>query len=232
MMESVVIDGTGKHAAVEGYTIGGKSGTSEPTTGNEDDGYVASFIAISPIENTQVVVLVVLYDPEGETYQGGQTAGPVAANILSEVLPYLGIDKDDENITTSENSTITVPNVSSKTVSAAKQILKEYGFSVNSNISGDENTSIVTDQMPKSGTIVEKGANIYLYTKENDTRISTQVPAVTGLTIDEAKSKLKSSNLNIRVEGEEGTIISQEPQAEKSVEEGTVVDVVVQKNEE
>ena len=110
--------------------------------------------------------------------------------------------------------------------------LKEYGFSVNTNISGDENTSIVTDQMPKSGTIVEKGANIYLYTKENDTRISTQVPAVTGLTIDEAKSKLKSSNLNIRVESEEGTIISQEPQAEKSVEEGTVVDVVVQKNEE
>ena len=66
--QSVVIEGTGKHAAVQGYTIGGKSGTSEPTAGNEDAGYVASFVAISPIENTQVVVLVVLYDPQGESF--------------------------------------------------------------------------------------------------------------------------------------------------------------------
>ena len=53
MMQSVVVEGTGRHAAVEGYTIGGKSGTSEPMSGNEEEGYVASFIAISPIENTE-----------------------------------------------------------------------------------------------------------------------------------------------------------------------------------
>jgi len=232
MMESVVIEGTGKRAAVEGYTIGGKSGTSEPMAGNEEAGYVASFVAISPIENTQVVVLSVLYDPKGETYQGGQTAGPVAANVLSEVLPYLGISKNNENVVTSENTNLTVPNISSKTVASAKEILQTYGFDVRVNITGDENTSVVSDQMPKSGTILEKGGIVYLYTEENDTRMSVKVPSITGLTIDEARTKLKENNLNIKIEGKEGIIISQEPQANKSVEEGSVVDVVIQKNEE
>ena len=165
MMQSVVVEGTGKRAAVEGYSIGGKSGTSEPMSGNEEAGYVASFLAISPVENPQIIVLTVLYDPEGESFQGGQTAGPVAANILSEVLPYLDINKTGENVTTKQKTTATVPNVSSKTVAAARNILEEYGFHVNSNITGNESTSIVTDQMPKSGTLLEKDADVYLYTR-------------------------------------------------------------------
>lgn len=231
MMKSVVIDGTGKHAAVEGYTIGGKSGTSEPMSGNEDAGYVASFIAISPIENTQVVVLVVLYDPQGVSYQGGQTAGPVTSNILREVLPYFGIDKNDNNVTTTQNTTLSVPNLTSKTILSAKQILQTYGFESQINISGDDNTTQVTDQMPKPGTQLERGAKVFLYAQENDTRVSVKVPVITGLTIQEAREKLKQNGLNIKVEGDEGTIISQEPQAEKSVEQGTVVDVVLEKKE-
>lgn len=94
MMESVVTDGTGKFAAVKGYSVGGKSGTSEPTASNIESGYIASFAGISPIENTEVVVLVTLYDPQGVSFQGGQTAGPIVANILNEILPYLGIEPD------------------------------------------------------------------------------------------------------------------------------------------
>ena len=94
MMQSVVTDGTGKNAQVQGYSIGGKSGTSEPISGDENAGYVTSFAAISPIENTQVVILVTLYDPNGDSHQGGQTAAPVVSNILSEVLPYMGIQPD------------------------------------------------------------------------------------------------------------------------------------------
>ena len=94
MMQSVVINGTGKKAAVKGYSVGGKSGTSEPPVGNKKAGYVASFAAISPVENTKLVVLVTLYDPHGSSHQGGTVAGPVAGQILSEVLPYLGIQPD------------------------------------------------------------------------------------------------------------------------------------------
>ena len=92
MMQSVVTDGTGKNAQVTGYTIGGKSGTSEPIASDKKAGYTSSFAAISPIENTQVVVLVILYDPAGKNHHGGQTAAPVVSKILRETLPYMGIE--------------------------------------------------------------------------------------------------------------------------------------------
>lgn len=92
MMESAVEHGTCKTAKVQGYSVGGKSGTSEPTSGNKDAGYVASFAAISPVENSQVVLLLTLYAPEGKTYFGGQTAGPVVSQMLSEILPHLGLE--------------------------------------------------------------------------------------------------------------------------------------------
>ena len=94
MMESVILHGTGKTAKVEGYTIGGKSGTSEPPVNNKDAGYVASFAAISPVENTKVVILLTLYKPKGVSHQGGTVAGPVVGKILSEVLPKMGIEPD------------------------------------------------------------------------------------------------------------------------------------------
>ena len=96
MMQSVVEEGTGSHAAVKGYSVGGKSGTSEPVAGDPDAGYVASFAAITPVENTKLVVLVTLYDPQAGSFQGGQTAGPVVSQILSEVLPTLEIEPDQK----------------------------------------------------------------------------------------------------------------------------------------
>lgn len=92
MMKSVVTDGTGKNAQVQGYSIGGKSGTSEPIAGDTSSGYTTSFAAISPVEDAQVAILVTLYDPKGHSHQGGQTAAPVVSKILSEVLPIMGIE--------------------------------------------------------------------------------------------------------------------------------------------
>ena len=92
MMESAVEYGTCKTAKVDGYSIGGKSGTSEPTSSNSAAGYVASFAAISPVENAQIAILLTLYAPNGKSHYGGQTAGPVIANMLADILPYLGIE--------------------------------------------------------------------------------------------------------------------------------------------
>jgi stage V sporulation protein D (sporulation-specific penicillin-binding protein) len=95
MMESVVAEGTGSSGAVKGYSIGGKTGTSEPPAEDTDFGYVASFVAVAPAENPEIVILVALYDPQVKNYHGGTVAGPVVSNILSEVLPYLGITADN-----------------------------------------------------------------------------------------------------------------------------------------
>lgn len=227
MMQSVVTHGTGRYAKVEGYSVGGKSGTSEPTEANADEGYVASFIAISPIENTQVVVLVILYDPQGVSHQGGQTAGPVAAQILSEVLPYMGIPADTTETTQAEDNLSIVPNVVDKTVAEAKKILTSAGFNVQINISGDENTTLVSDQTPKSGIKLATGATIYLYTAENEARVSTTVPNVKGMSVSDATNTLRAAKLNITVEGTKGIVVSQEPSYETEQEVGTVVHVVI-----
>lgn len=102
MMESVVTKGTGHRvvtgiSGMEQYSVGGKTGTSEPINGSSD-GYVASFLAMSPVENTKIVLLVILKSPNGEEHNGGQIAAPTAGNMLSEILPYMGVEtgnKDD-----------------------------------------------------------------------------------------------------------------------------------------
>ena len=88
MMESVVAEGTGKNAKVEGYRVGGKTGTSED--GVNTGKYVTSFCGVAPIEDPQIVCLVTLYNPTGEGgHQGGGVAAPVGGKVLGEVLPYL-----------------------------------------------------------------------------------------------------------------------------------------------
>ena len=88
MMKSVVDSGTGKNAKVEGFNIGGKTGTSED--GVNTGKYVTSFIGIAPVEDPKVVVLVTLYNPKGEMgHSGGVVAAPVAGQIFNEVLNYL-----------------------------------------------------------------------------------------------------------------------------------------------
>lgn len=105
MMESVVSNGTGSKAQLSGYSIGGKTGTSEPIYGTTD-GYIASFLAISPVENTKIVLLVILDTPgEGINHNGGQIAAPTASNMLAEILPYMGVEsgnKDKNNSNLSE----------------------------------------------------------------------------------------------------------------------------------
>lgn len=105
MMESVVEDGTGKKVkydnsikdSMSGYSIGGKTGTSEPINGSTD-GYIASFLAISPVENTKIVLLVILDTPgEGVNHNGGQIAAPTAGKMLSEILPYMGIETGNKD---------------------------------------------------------------------------------------------------------------------------------------
>lgn len=90
MMESVVSEGTGKNAKVDGYRVGGKTGTSED--GVNTGKYVTSFCGVAPIEDPQIVCLVTLYNPTGEGgHQGGGVAAPVGGKVLGEVLPYLEI---------------------------------------------------------------------------------------------------------------------------------------------
>ncbi len=226
MMESVVTEGTGRHAAVAGYSIGGKTGTSEPTEANKDEGYVASYVAISPVENTKVVLLLTLYDPKGDNgYQGGQVAGPVVSQMLSEILPYLGVASDATSNSNSNSSNyITVPDVRNKTVSEAEKTLKDAGFNTKTYVNGDSNTILVQDQNPKPGSQLPKNSLIVLYGEGSTTSTSVTVPDLKGMNASQATSALKNVNLNINIEGS-GTVITQDYLSGEQVPEGTIIKV-------
>ncbi len=92
LLESVVSEGSGKNAYVEGYHIGGKTATSQtlPRSANK---YISSFVGFAPADNPQVLGMCVIYNPQG-VYYGGTIAAPVVKNIFENVLPYLGIEKE------------------------------------------------------------------------------------------------------------------------------------------
>lgn len=201
MMESVVTQGTGRHAAVAGYSIGGKTGTSEPTYNKLDEGYVASYVAISPVEDTQVVLLLTLYDPPKNNHQGGQLAGPVVSQMLSEILPYLGIPSTEDSSSSDSSSSITVPDVRNKTVAEAEKTLKNAGFTVKTYVKGDANNTLVADQTPKPGSSLAKNSIIIIYGEGSDVATSVTVPDLKGMNASQATSVLRNKNLNISIEG-------------------------------
>ena len=223
MMEYVVSNGTGKKGAVKGYTIAGKTGTSEAAVGS-DNGNTLSYLAIAPSENPALVALVVLYNTPSSNSLGSTIAGPVMSNILSNVLPYLGITSDEVSIN-SNNSLITVPNVINKTVTEAEKILKNAGLNPIISCEGNKNSTLVTTQVPSSGTLL-KDSVVLLYSEENSTRTSVSVPDLTGMTLTEAKSTLKQKNLNISYTGT-GLVSSQSIKKYTSVEEGTIINVTL-----
>ena len=204
MLEYVVTDGTGRYAEVSGYSVGGKSGTSEPLSGNEDEGYIASFIGVSPTVNTQVVVLVTIYDPKGDSHQGGQVAGPVVKQILSEILPHLGVASDNTSSSTTTNSSYKsaiVPDVRNKTIADAKSLLKDSGFNVKITGNEDEATTLIVDQVPKPGVSLLENSTIYLYTSNNNIRLTTTVPNLKGMSSAQVLNSIRASNLNVILDG-------------------------------
>ena len=227
MMESVVLEGTGKNVQVSGYSIGGKSGTSEPTEANKDDGYVSSFVAISPIEDTQVVILLTLYDPQNKEYgyQGGSVAAPTVSQMLSEILPYLGIPSDATDNTNTDNL-ITVPDVRNKTITEAEKILTNAGFKCNIHCSGDKNSTLTADQNPKPGSQLSENSIIILYGEGDTSATSVSVPDLSGMNLSQAVSALRAKNLNISVTGS-GIVTTQDYTKDELVQEGTIINVTL-----
>lgn len=225
LMEYVVNDGTGKYAKVTGYSVGGKSGTSEPLDGNSEDGYVASFIGVAPISNPEAVILVAIYDPKGESgHQGGQVAGPVVSQILSEVLPYLDVASSTDSHTNEASNiyeTTALPDVTNMTTAKAKDVLEKSGFNVTVSGEIDSNT-LVTQQTPKAGVKLLENSNIYLYTENNDVKASTTVPDFKGMSALQAINSAKSKNLNLVLNGT-GVVISQDTAFGNEIEVGSVI---------
>lgn len=161
MMESVVAEGTGKNAQVQGYSIGGKTGTSED--GVNTGKYVTSFVGVAPISNPQVVVLITLYNPTGEGgHQGGGVAAPIGSQVLGEILPYLEVQKD--NIQKEDvKKEVEVPNIVGMTLKEAKKVLNEVNLEINyKEIDEDISDRKVTKQTPTNEVKVYEGTKVII----------------------------------------------------------------------
>ena len=230
IMEYEVGDGStsggGSNAYVAGYRIGGKSGTSEQLNmerrADGDYKKVASFAAVLPANDPEILVYVMLDDPNNaRTDYSSILAAPVVGNIISEIAPYLGIATDGID---RSQTTVKVPNLVSKEWSNAQVALNNKGLKhqlVESESS--QTAAVVTYQYPHAGAEVASGTTIYLYT-DTYSGSHTEVPDVSGKSADFARQMLTAAGLNCQVAGEgTGTVQSQSEAAGASVQKGTVV---------
>ena len=226
MMEYEVGNGTGggKNAYVSGYRIGGKSGTSEQLNMHRraDGDYkkVASFVAVLPANDPEILVYVMLDDPNNaRTDYSSILAAPVAGNIISEVAPYLGIATDGED---RSGTIVTVPNLVGTEWSNAQVSLNIQGLKHQLQESqSSQSAAPVTYQYPHAGAKVPYGTTIYLYTDTYEGS-HTEVPDVTGKSPDFARQMLSAAGLNCVVEGS-GTVQAQSAEPGSSVQRGTII---------
>lgn len=226
MMEYEVGNGTGggKNAYVSGYRIGGKSGTSEQLNMHRraDGDYkkVASFVAVLPANDPEILVYVMLDDPNNaRTDYSSILAAPVAGNIISEVAPYLGIATDGED---RSGTIVTVPNLVGTEWSNAQVSLNIQGLKHQLQESqSSQSAAPVTYQYPHAGAKVPYGTTIYLYTDTYEGS-HTEVPDVTGKSPDFARQMLSAAGLNCVVEGS-GTVQAQSNEPGSSVQRGTII---------
>ena len=163
MMQTVVDEGTGKNAKVAGYSIGGKTGTSED--GVNTGKYVTSFIGTAPIEDPEVVVLITLYNPTGEGgHQGGGVAAPVGGQIFSEILPYLEVQQGNQD-EIEQVEEVETPDIIGKNIKEAEKIVKENGLELiiqNETENLDKENTIIKNQTPQAGIMVNEGNKVYI----------------------------------------------------------------------
>ena len=171
-----------------------------------------------------------MYDPPKSNHQGGQLAGPVVSQMLSEILPYLNVPSSEEpSNDNNSNNTILVPDIRNKTVAEAEKILKSAGFNPKSYIEGDANNTLVVEQTPKPGAYLSKNSFIVLYGEGNNVSTSITVPDLKNMNASQATTALRDKNLNIDIEGS-GTVISQDPAKDAQVQEGSIVRVTLKQN--
>lgn len=225
ILENVVNTETGSNSYIQGYRIGGKSGTSQKldvdSTGNT---YVSSYCAFFPADDPEIIMLVMVDDPTGEKYYGSQVAAPIVTQVFEELLPYLGYfpEYTEEEL---EQIEVSVVTVESQTVDTAVATLEQSGLEAK--VVG-EGTKVVK-QVPASGT-VSRGCTVVLYTDENYEEEMTTVPDLSGKTLEQTEYALADAGLNLMPTGsakyESGAVCSsQDYQYGDIVPVGTVITV-------
>lgn len=239
ILEGVVNGGTGKRAYVPGYRIGGKTGSSETL---EKDHTIVSFLGFAPADDPQVVILLMYDNPKpvspgsnftskGYYISGGNMAALMAGELMSNILDYMGVEK---NYTETEKSMVdvTVPNLVGQTAQVGQEAASGAGFTVRTVGEGDT----VTAQIPVGGASIPSGSEVVLYLGAEKPTDLVTVPDVRGKTAAQAREILGQYGLYLKVGGSSSYMsatavaASQSINVGTSVERGTVVECLFADN--
>ncbi|WP_027339308.1 stage V sporulation protein D [Halonatronum saccharophilum] len=222
LLEGVVEEGSGMHAAIDGYRIGGKTGTAKHYGRSL---YDASFIGMVPADDPQLVTLVVLYGVSSYPYYGSQVAAPIFHNVVKDALRYLEIppNKADTDNEEDRPTRVEVPNLTNLDFEEAEKVLIRNGFRIRLEGEG----AVISDQIPYPGAIVDEGSTVILFfegAEDKKARYRVTVPDLSGMEIEDAAQLLGQLGLRLRWEGS-GTIRSQSPVAGRTVDSGDYIRV-------
>lgn len=243
-----VESGTASTGSVVGYEVAGKTGTSEKIAKYNEDGgaaagatmyYVASFCGYAPADDPEYVVLVYLDEPTVGTASGASQAGPTFASIMSEILPYLGVEQElDES--EYEDLITETPTLTGLSMEDAITVLKSKGLDYEIYTEDGISTSdynekeTVVMQIPSSGSDMPVDGTVILSTLDSvSTEHMTAVPDFVGLTLSECYAAANEAGLQLIVYGTEtsGELLAQTQSeiSSKVVKPGTVVEITMAK---
>ena len=206
MLAGVVDNGSGKNAQVRGYSLGGKTGTSENLVqiatsaegANKD--YIVSFLGFAPADDPEIMILLLLDTPSHDTriyISGGSMAAPVVGNMMADILPLSLNVRPKYSESDLKDINIDVPRITGRNVEHAKTMLTGLGFEVR--VVGDGET--VTGQLPAPNAHVSSGTTVVIYADEDVDRGIVTVPQLSGMPYATAKQTLESRGMFIRATG-------------------------------
>ena len=235
ILESVVGDGgTGKNAYVPGYRIGGKTGTSETQETKTQERYIVSFLAVAPADDPQIVVLLAYDWPtpafpgasttaKGHYISGGNMAAPMAKGLVSDILDYLGVEKQYKPGELA-GADVPVPKAVGLSLKDAETLLQSKGLTCRTVGEG----TVVTAQLPAQGTVLPGGSQMVLYLGVDAPSDQVTVPDVSGKNPEAVQSAFAKVGLYMRATGATtGTVVAATQKLEPGalVAPGTVVEV-------
>ncbi|MBD0379174.1 stage V sporulation protein D [Paenibacillus sedimenti] len=167
-LESVVAKGTGRNAFIDGYRVGGKTGTAQKVINGRysPDEHIVSFIGFAPADNPKVVVYAAVDDPQGLQF-GGLIAAPLVKNIMADALRYMKVEPNkqqlDKEYRYGETPVVEVPNLVGASVD---DILED--LNMNFRLAKSGNGKYVISQAPKAGTRVDQGSTIRIFLSNSE----------------------------------------------------------------
>lgn len=219
-LERTVNEGGSNKSYIEGYHIGGKTGTAQKvnsvTGGYESGKYISSMVAMAPVDSPEITAFVSIDEPSNGAYYAGVVTAPLMKILLTDIFNYMDSEfSEDYNAVVRD---VLIPEIRGKSIEEAKKILKDVNLEYNIEGSGE----IVTNTQPYPGYTVKEGTKITIYTGDAVDNNKVSMPDLTGLSVTSAKDILDDLGIKYSLEGD-GFVIDQSIPAGEVITTGSNV---------